>query len=49
MRYTSGPNKGQVRTEKVTFFREPAAEDYAALDRAKQALEENWDRWKQWT
>lgn len=46
MRYTSGPNKGQVRTEKVTFFREPTAEDYAALDRAKQALEENWDRWE---
>lgn len=46
MRYTSGPNKGQVRTEKVTFFREPAAEDYAALDRAKQALEENWERWE---
>lgn len=46
MRYTSGPNKGQVRTEKVTIFREPTAEDYAALDRAKQALEENWDRWE---
>lgn len=46
MRYTSGPNKGQVRTEKVTFFREPTAEDYAALDRAKQALEENWERWE---
>lgn len=46
MRYTSGPNKGQVRTEKVTFFREPTAEDYAALDRAKQALEENWNRWE---
>lgn len=46
MRYTSGPNKGQVRTEKVIFFREPAAEDYAALDRAKQALEESWDRWE---
>lgn len=46
MRYTSGPNKGQVRTEKATFFREPTAEDYAALNRAKQALEENWDRWE---
>ena len=46
MRYTSGPNKGQVRTEKFTFFREPTAEDYASLNRAKQALEENWDRWE---
>lgn len=46
MRYTSGPNRGQVRTEKVTFFREPTVEDYAALDRAKQALEKNWDRWE---
>lgn len=46
MRYTSGPNKGQVRTEKFTFFREPTAKDYAALGRAKLALEENWDRWE---
>lgn len=46
MRYTSGPNKGQVRTEKVTFFREPTAEDFAALDRTKQALNANWDRWE---
>lgn len=46
MRYTSGPNKGQVRTEKVTFFREPTAEDFAALDRAKAALDANWDRWE---
>lgn len=46
MRYTSGPNKGQVRTEKVTFFREPTTEDFAALDRAKAALDANWDRWE---
>lgn len=46
MCYTSGPNKGQVRTEKVTFFREPTAEDFAALGRAKQALDANWDRWE---
>lgn len=45
MRCTSGADKGQVRVEKATFFREPAQEDYAALDRAKRALEENWDRW----
>lgn len=46
MRYTSGPNRGQIRTEKETFFREPTAEDFAALGRAKQALGENWDRWE---
>ena len=46
MRYTSGENRGQVRTEKVTFFREPTAEDYAALNRAKKALDANWNHWE---
>ena len=46
MTYASGPNKGQVRTEKVTFYREPVQEDYDALDRAEKALQENWDHWE---
>ena len=46
MTYSSGPNKGQIRTEKVTFYREPVQEDYDALARAEQALLENWDRWE---
>lgn len=41
----SGADKGKVKTETVTFFREPVAEDFAALERAKEALEENWQRW----
>ena len=47
MRYASGPNKGKVRTEKVTFFREPVQEDFDALERAEQALKENWDHWEE--
>ena len=46
MTYASGPDKGKVRTEKVSFFREPTAADFEALKRAEQALRENWDRWE---
>ncbi|NCE63386.1 DUF1156 domain-containing protein [Pseudoflavonifractor sp. 524-17] len=45
MTYTSGPRKGEVRTEKVTFFRAPTAADYEAVNRAQAALDANWDRW----
>ena len=43
--YASGPDKGKVKTEKVTFFREPVKEDFEALAKAKKALDENWERW----
>ena len=43
--YTSGPDKGKHKTEKVMFFREPTEADFDALERAKKALEENWNRW----
>ena len=46
MVYKSGPNKGKVRTEKVTFFREPTQADYDALDRAKETLDANWPHWE---
>lgn len=46
MTYTSGPNKGKIRTENVTFFREPTEKDFDALSKAEQALKENWDRWE---
>ena len=42
----TGPDKGQLKTETVTFFREPGPEDFAALERAREALEANWDRWE---
>lgn len=47
MTYASGPDKGKVRTEKVTFFREPTERDMDALNRAEQALKANWDRWEE--
>ena len=43
--YASGPDKGKIKTEKVMFFREPSEEDFAALRRAKEALDANWERW----
>lgn len=46
LKYSSGPDKGKDRTEKVKFFREPVQEDYDALDRAEKALQENWDHWE---
>ena len=46
LRYRSGAHAGEVRTEKVTFFREPTEEDFAALDRAKEALAAQWDRFE---
>ena len=47
MTYASGPDKGKVRTQKVTFFREPTQRDYDALRRAEEALKANWDRWEE--
>ena len=46
MTYASGPDKGRVRTEKVTFFREPTERDLEALEKAEAALKANWDRWE---
>lgn len=46
MRYASGAHKGEIRTEKVTFFREPTEADFAALQRAEEKLKENWNRWE---
>ena len=46
MRYASGTRKGEIRTEKVTFFREPTEADFAALKRAEEKLKENWSRWE---
>ena len=45
LRYASGAHKGEIRTEKVTFFREPTEADFAALQRAEKKLQENWSRW----
>jgi len=44
--YTSGPDKGKVRTEKAIFFREPVQEDLDTIDLAAEALNKNWDHWE---
>ena len=45
MFYTSGSHKGEMRTETVSFFREPTKADFDALLLAKKALQEEWERW----
>jgi adenine-specific DNA methylase len=44
-RYKSGDKKGQIKTEKIRFFRPPNADDLAALDRAETQLTDNWEAW----
>ena len=39
-------SKGNPKTEKVTFFREPVQADFDALERAEKALQENWTKWE---
>ena len=43
--YASGVDRGNIKTEKVTFFREPTEKDFEALENAKEALEANWEKW----
>lgn len=45
-KYTSGPEKGKIRTERVTFFREPTEQDIEALSKAEKTLKGNWSRWE---
>ncbi|MCD6307163.1 MAG: DUF1156 domain-containing protein, partial [Deltaproteobacteria bacterium] len=44
-RYSSGEKVGQIKTEKVRFFRPPNQQDLDALDEAEKRLRENWERW----
>jgi len=44
-RYKSGDKKGEIKTEKIRFFRPPNKQDIDALQEAEKRLEENWDRW----
>ncbi|NCC96221.1 MAG: DUF1156 domain-containing protein, partial [Synergistales bacterium] len=44
-RYKTGAKAGQIKTEKVRFFRPPNQADLSALDEAQRTLEANWDRW----
>ena len=44
-RYSSGARRGEIKTEKVRFFRPANEVDLQALQSAEQRLQENWDRW----
>jgi len=44
-RYKSGAKKGEIKTEKVRFFRPPNEKDLSALKEADKRLKDNWDRW----
>ncbi len=45
-RFKSGEKKGQIKTEKIRFFRPPNDTDLAALQAAEQRLREKWDEWE---
>ena len=44
-RYTTGERAGQVKTEKIRYFRPPNARDREALQRAEARLQEKWQAW----
>ena len=43
--YKSGDKAGEIKTEKVRFFRPPNKQDLDALKAAEKQLMANWDRW----
>jgi adenine-specific DNA methylase len=45
-RYTSGPNRGEIKTRKVRFFRSPSERDLQALIDAEARLQERWSTWE---
>lgn len=45
-RFKTGEKVGEIKTEKVRFFRPPNERDLAALDEAERMLKENWTRWE---
>ncbi|WP_067849133.1 DUF1156 domain-containing protein [Alicyclobacillus mali (ex Roth et al. 2021)] len=45
IRYKSGKNAGEIRTEKVVYYRPPNEADLAALEEAERRLMEHWDEW----
>jgi adenine-specific DNA methylase len=44
-RYATGARQGEIKTEKVRFFRPPNDVDLQALQLAEQRLQNNWERW----
>lgn len=45
LRYQSGEKKGNIKTEKIRFFRPPNAQDLEALEKAEKRLLEKWPVW----
>ena len=45
-RYKSGERKGEIKTEKVRFFRAPNERDLAALAEAEKELANRWPQWE---
>jgi adenine-specific DNA methylase len=46
LRYKSGARKGEIKTQKVRFFRPPNERDLEALTEAERRLQENWSEWE---
>lgn len=44
-RFVSGARAGQLKTEKVRYFRAPNERDIGAIQLAEAKLKENWSRW----
>ncbi|MBV5274343.1 MAG: DUF1156 domain-containing protein [Lamprocystis purpurea] len=45
-RYKTGAKAGQIKTEKIRYFRPPNARDLAALKAAQERLGARWDAWE---
>ena len=45
-RYKTGERAGEIKTEKVRFFRPPNARDLAAIAEAERGLKEKWPAWE---
>lgn len=43
--FATGARAGQLKTEKIRYFRAPNERDFAGLRRAEAKLNENWQRW----
>jgi putative DNA methylase len=45
-RYKSGERKGEIKTEKISFFRPPNETDLEALEEAEKRLKARWPEWE---
>jgi len=45
-RFVTGARAGEIKTEKIRFFRPPNERDLKALEKAEKMLAENWDGWE---